>query len=206
MKIKKSTQKQSLVNIIKIALDGKKRKRKGKGKTSPRIFTKHEPISSEKAQTIPAQITSYPIPQAYPLQTSITGLERTIYTDAIKDLKKEIKDIREQTPISRQQFADGSYGGPTSLQLLGSYTPRTLGVMSTEKMREYLINNISSIPYQQFRKDPYTTDDLNKFQTQKLHQLYEATLQYITSAPKTPTKSGGIFGSIFGSGGGGSVP
>lgn len=167
--------KSTITNIVKVSVNNR---RKSKATRTPKV----EP-----------QIRYIPQPIFQNSSGDISAINRRL--DDIQQglrYKPPSTTITSQTPISQPQF-QGNRMSPPDLML----SPATSVLNSLERMREYLKDNLSSIP----TKKQYSEDEIDSLQANRVQQLYADTKQNLL-APSTPSEKGtSLFGggrSLFG--------
>jgi hypothetical protein len=167
--------KSTITNVVKVSVNNR---RKGKATRTP----KAEP-----------QIRYIPQPIFQNSSGDISAINRRL--DDIQQglrYKPPSTTITTQTPLAQPQF-QGNRMSPPDLML----SPATSVLNSLERMREYLKDNLSSIP----AKKQYSEDEIDALQGNRLQQMYQETKQNLL-AHSTPSEKGtSIFGggrSLFG--------
>jgi hypothetical protein len=163
----------TLKNAIRIVIDNSKKSVRVNS-TKPKTFSQ------------PTIIKSY--------SQNLSNLERSIYENEIARLNRN----------SLSSFVKPYNTRPTgtTLNMLNTSTqtlpdpqlsPATMTNVGLERMRQYLIDNITRIP----TSKSYTVEEIEKLQPNRISQMYADTRQNILNAPQTPSQSSSRF---FGSG------
>lgn len=176
--------KSSITNVVKVSVNNR---RNSKATRTPKV----EP----QIRYIPQPIYQNPSGDISTINRRLDDIQQGLR------YKQSTPSITTQTPIAQPQFQGQQMAPPTEL-----LSPATSMLNSLERMREYLKDNLSSIP----SKKQYSEDDIDALQANRLQQIYEDTKQNLLGRPpSTPSGKGtSIFGGssrglgLFGGGGG----
>lgn len=177
----KQRQRQSLTNIIKIALDRKR--------SSGRRRSTRQPSQQQTAQVAQQQLLGQLLTSNQPQRLGYSLLERQLQDEKMRNLERMLKDtetrLRPVNPMALPSYSDGSMTGRTARELLqegGGVKEEEKPMLPQERtkdilaMRQFLIESIDLIEKPKTRA-AYTVKDIQGMRDATIQKLYEKTFE-----------------------------
>lgn len=179
----KQRQRQSLTNVIKIALGDIKR---SSGRRRP---VRRQSKEQQTAQVAQQALLNQLLTSNQPQRLGFSLLERQLQDEKIKNLETMLKSaedrIRPVNTLALPSYSDGSMSGRTSRELLregGGVKHEELPTLPQERtkdvesMRQFLIKSIDLIEKPKTRA-AYTVKDIQGMRDSNLMKLYNRTFE-----------------------------
>lgn len=199
----KQIQRQSLTNVIKIALDRKKSS--GRRRSTRRLSSQQE-TAQQAQQALLSQLLISNQPQ----RLGYSLLERQLQDEKMRNLERTLKDtearLRPVNPMALPSYSDGSMTGRTARQLLregGAVKEEKpmLMLTDTEEKRQFLIDNYQFVEKLPDMKRKYTEKQIESLKPAALDRLYNQTYEDMFGS-LDPYKKSGVLGDAEEEGGG----
>lgn len=202
----KQKQRQSLTNIIKIALDKKR--------TTGRRRVRRQP-KEDTAQMAQQQLLTQLLLSNQPVRSGQSILDRTFQDERLRNIERQLRTVND---LAKRTFADGSMSGPTSTELLAPPpAPKKeeppLGIPeppvrkprkskkppvdegpplgpSIREMRKFLRDFIKFVPPQEGGRK-YTKNSIKNMDSAEVEDLYNRTVESVREDPEAMAGAGG---------------